>query len=139
MMRILADLTLLVHLTFIAFVGVGALLLLRWPRLAWLHLPLTVWGVIVGWGNFTCPLTPLENYFRRRAGESGYSGGFIEHYLTPLIYPDGLTRTVQIALGAFLLALNLALYWYVFGRRRRRVSVGGAVRARAADDGKSVE
>ncbi len=136
MMRILADLTLLVHLAFIVFVGVGALLLLRWPRLAWLHLPLTAWGVIVGWGNFTCPLTPLENYFRRRAGESGYSGGFIEHYLTPLIYPDGLTRTIQIALGVFLLALNLALYWYVFRRQRRSGSLMPATRANNHDDGR---
>ena len=119
MMRVLADLTLVVHLAFIAFVAVGALLLLRWPRLVWLHLPLAAWGVIVGWGNFTCPLTPLENYFRRRAGETGYSGGLIEHYLTPLIYPDGLTRAIQLALGAFLLVLNLALYWYVFRRRTR--------------------
>ncbi|MHB1328643.1 MAG: DUF2784 domain-containing protein [Gemmatimonadales bacterium] len=113
-MSALADFVLVLHLGFIIFVVAGALLVLRWPRLAWLHLPLAAWGVIVGWGNFTCPLTPLENYFRRRAGESGYSEGFIEHYLTAVIYPDGLTRTVQLGLGLGVLLVNLILYWHIY-------------------------
>ncbi len=119
-MGVLADLVLILHLAFIVFVVAGAFLVIRWPRMAWLHLPLAAWGVIVGWGNFTCPLTPLENYFRRRAGESGYGGGFIEHYLTAVIYPDGLTRTAQLVLGTIVLAINLALYWRLFRARRRQ-------------------
>lgn len=117
-MGLLADLVLIVHLLFILFVAAGGILVIRWPRLAWLHAPLAAWGIIVGWANLTCPLTPLENYFRRRAGQQGYSGGFIEQYLTAVIYPDGLTRTAQIILGAALLIVNAAAYWYVFRNRR---------------------
>jgi len=120
--RLLADLVLLVHLLFILFVAAGGLLVIRWPRLAWLHAPLAAWGIIVGWANLTCPLTPLENYFRRQAGQQGYSGGFIEQYLTAVIYPDGLTRTAQIILGAALLIVNTAAYWYLFRNRRRSVT-----------------
>lgn len=118
-MATLADLVLIVHLGFILFVAGGGFLVIRWPRLAWVHAPMAAWGIIVGWANLTCPLTPLENYFRRRAGQEGYGGGFIEHYLTPLIYPDGLTRTTQLVLGAGVLIVNLGTYWYLFRSRRR--------------------
>lgn len=118
-MGLLADLVLIVHLLFILFVAAGGILVIRWPRLAWLHGPLAAWGIIVGWANLTCPLTPLENYFRRQAGQQGYSGGFIEQYLTAVIYPDGLTRTAQIILGAALLIVNAVAYWYMFRIRQR--------------------
>ena len=108
--RALADLVLVVHLTFVLFVVLGGLLVLRWPRAAWLHIPAAIWGVLIEYTGWICPLTPLENSFRARGGEMGYSGGFIEHYIQPLLYPAGLTRGTQIALGSFVLLLNLGAY-----------------------------
>lgn len=117
--RILADLTVLAHLLFVVFATLGGLLVLRWPKVAWLHLPAAVWGVLVEFSGWICPLTPLENRFRRLAGEVGYEGGFIAHYLTPVLYPAGLTRRTQILLGLLVLALNVAIYtWLVRSRRR---------------------
>lgn len=107
---VLADLVLIVHLAFVVFVVVGAFLVLRWPRLAWLHVPAAIWGVFIEFSGRICPLTPLENSLRTRGGEAGYSGGFIDHYLTSLIYPDGLTRTAQFIIGTVLLVLNLLVY-----------------------------
>ena len=98
----------------------GGLLVLRWPRVAWLHLPCAVWGEIVEWMGWICPLTPLENRLRRAAGETGYRGGFVEEYLVPVIYPDALTRELQLLAGAFVLALNLAVYGLVWRRLGRR-------------------
>ena len=115
--RILADAVLLLHLAFIAFVVLGGLAVLRWPRLAFIHLPAVAWAAGISFAGFVCPLTPLENHFRRLGGETGYAGGFIEHYLTPLIYPEGLTRGIQIALGAFVIALNLFVYARLWRRR----------------------
>jgi len=117
--RALAIVVLLLHLGFILFVVGGALLALRWPRLAWLHLPAAAWGVLIELAGWECPLTPLENLFRHRGGEAGYTGGFVEHYLLSLIYPEPLTRTVQLALGAAVLLLNVALYALLLRRRRR--------------------
>ncbi|HZD84588.1 MAG TPA: DUF2784 domain-containing protein [Gemmatimonadaceae bacterium] len=108
--RALADLVLVVHLTFVLFVVLGGLLVLRWPRAAWLHIPAAIWGVLIEYTGWICPLTPLENSFRARGGEMGYSGGFIEHYIQPLLYPAGLTRGTQIVLGSFVLLLNLGAY-----------------------------
>jgi len=108
--RALADLVLVVHLTFVLFVVLGGLLVLRWPRAAWLHIPAAIWGVMIEYTGWICPLTPLENSFRARGGEMGYSGGFIEHYIQPLLYPAGLTRGTQIVLGSFVLLLNLGAY-----------------------------
>lgn len=116
--RALADFVVLVHAAFVAFVIFGALLVLRRPLLAWLHVPAAVWGVLIEFAGWTCPLTPLENALRLRGGEAGYSGGFIEHYLLPILYPGGLTRNLQIVLGSLALALNLAVYGLVFARRR---------------------
>jgi len=116
----LADLTLLVHLGFIGFVAAGGLLVLRWRRLAWLHLPAAIWGVAIEVGGWICPLTPLENHWRRKAGQAGYEGGFIEHYLTAAIYPEGLTRTAQWLIAAGVLAINLAVYAVVWRRRTAR-------------------
>lgn len=114
-----ADAVLVVHLGFIFFVVAGAMLVWRWPWVALLHVPAAVWGVIVEWTGWGCPLTPLEVGLRRLAGEAGYAGGFIEHYLFPLIYPQGLTRQVQIVLGVVVLAINVVLYGLLLGRRRR--------------------
>ena len=116
----LADLVLLVHAGFILFAAAGALLLRRFPRVAWLHLPAVFWGVGIEWSGGVCPLTPLEVWLRRRAGAAGYESGFIEHYVTALIYPAGLTRGMQAVLGAALLAVNVFLYWRVWSARRGR-------------------
>jgi len=115
----LADLVVVVHAAFVAFVVFGGLLVLRNPRLAWLHVPAAVWGVLIEFAGWVCPLTPLENALRLRGGEAGYGGGFIEHYLLPVLYPGGLTRGIQIVLGGLALALNLAVYTVIFARRRR--------------------
>jgi len=117
--RLLADAVLILHLGFIAFVGLGGLIVLRWPRIAWLHLPAVAWGAWIEFSGSICPLTPLEIGLRARGGEATYSGGFIEHYVTALIYPEGLNRSQQVALGAFVLALNAAVYGWLLWRRRR--------------------
>lgn len=118
--RIAADAVLLLHLAFILFVVVGGLLVLQWPRLALLHLPAVVWGATVEFLHLICPLTPLENRLRLAAGEQGYSGGFIEHYLEPLIYPAGLTPGIQLWLGTLVLLLNLVPYGLLLNRLLRR-------------------
>lgn len=114
----LADLVFVVHFGFIVFVVLGGLLALRWPRAAFVHLPAAAWGILIELFGWVCPLTPIENSLRRSAGEAGYSGGFIEHYLLPVIYPGGLTRDVQIALAAIVVAVNLVVYLVVWRRVR---------------------
>ena len=106
----LANLVVLFHFAFLAFVSVGAVAVLRWRPLAWLHVPCAVWGVMIEFAGWICPLTPLENLLRRRAGEVAYEGGFIDRYIAGIIYPEGLTRSSQIVLGALVLAINVALY-----------------------------
>jgi len=103
--RIAADLVVAVHLLFICFVVGGAFLAWRWPKVIWVYLPVAVYGALIEFIGFTCPLTPLENYLRRRAGEAGYRGGFIAHYLLGVIYPAGLTRGVQIGLGVLVVVI----------------------------------
>ena len=117
--RLAADLVLLGHLAFVVFVAVGGLLALRWPRVAWVHVPVAIWGVAVELGGWICPLTPLENRLRAAGGEAGYAGGFLEHYLVPIVYPSGLTRGHQLALGVAVLVLNLAVYSVVIRRWSR--------------------
>lgn len=117
--RGLADLVLVVHLGFVLFVVLGGLLVLRWPRLAWLHVPAAVWGVLIEYTGWICPLTPLENSFRTRGGEAGYSGGFIQHYIQAVLYPAGLTRSTQIALGSLALLVNVTAYGVVIAGKRR--------------------
>ncbi|MBI4754443.1 MAG: DUF2784 domain-containing protein [Betaproteobacteria bacterium] len=116
----LADLVVLIHLGFIVFVVFGGLLVLRWPRVAWVHLPAALWGAAVELGGWVCPLTPLENSLRAAAGQGGYEGGFVARYLLPLIYPADLTRELQVLLGAGVLVINLALYGWALRRRRPR-------------------
>jgi len=113
----MVDLLLLIHGAFVLFVIAGGLLVLRWPRVAWVHLPAALWGTAIEFGGFICPLTPLENAWRRSAGEQAYEGGFIEHYITAALYPTGLTRTIQLVLGMLVLAVNGWVYWRVWRRR----------------------
>lgn len=117
---VLADLVVGIHFLFVLFVVLGGLLVLRWPRLAFLHIPAAVWGSWIEFSGGICPLTPLENSLRARAGQAGYSGGFIEHYLIPVLYPSELTREIQLLLGAVVIAINLAIYLYLFLPRRQR-------------------
>jgi Protein of Unknown function (DUF2784) len=108
--RILADAVLVLHFAFIAFALLGGLLVARWPRLAWVHLPAAAWAAGIAFFGGICPLTPLENRLREAGGETGLEGGFIEHQLEALIYPGWLTREIQVALGAVVLAINLLAY-----------------------------
>ncbi len=111
--RVAADAVLVLHLLFIVWaVGGGLLLLAGWHRVVWLHLPAALWAVMIEFGGWICPLTPLEWQLRERAGEAGISGGFIEHYLLAWIYPAGLTREIQIAIGIGVFVLNAAIYGY---------------------------
>jgi hypothetical protein len=116
---LLADLVVGLHLAFVLFVVLGGLLALRWPRIAWLHLPAVAWGALIEWRGWICPLTPLEMGLRRRAGEAGYEGGFLDHYLIPLLYPPGLTRELQLGLAVGVVLLNAVVYAVVLRRRGR--------------------
>lgn len=122
MFRLLADLVVLIHLAFVVFVVVGALLVLRWPRLAWLHLPAAIWGALIEFAGWICPLTPLENWLRARAGGGRYAGGFVEHYVLPILYPGQLTRSLQIGLGVVVVLINAAAYFWIWRRHWRRPS-----------------
>ena len=117
--RVLADLVVVLHFGFVLFVVLGGLLALRWRRAAWIHLPAAVWGIGIEFVQGICPLTPLENHFRRLGGEAGYSGGFVEHYLLPVLYPAGLNRNVQWGLGIFVLLLNATVYAMAWRQYRR--------------------
>ena len=116
--RIAADAVVLVHLAFIAFVALGALLAVRWRWVPWLHIPALLWGVLVETTGRLCPLTDLENALRTKAGQSGYRGGFIEHYLLAIIYPEGLTREIQLALALGVIVINLTIYGWLRHCRR---------------------
>ena len=116
--RVLADLITLAHFTFIVFVLLGGLLALRWRWVPWVHLPAAAWGVTIELCGWFCPLTPLENLLRRASGSAGYEGGFIEHYLMPIIYPANFTRELQLLFGCFLAVLNVAIYLAVWRRLR---------------------
>lgn len=114
-----ADAVVLVHLAFVLFVVLGGLFAFRWPRVAWLHVPVAVYGAAIELIGWVCPLTPLENRLRRSAGEAGYGSGFIDHYLMPILYPTGLTENLQNTLGVLVLVLNVAIYSGVFLYRRK--------------------
>jgi hypothetical protein len=117
---LLADLIVAVHFAFVLFVVLGGLLVLRWPRVAYLHIPAAVWGAVIEFGGWICPLTPLENWLRRQTGSAGYSGSFIEHYILPILYPSALTRDIQLILGFLVIAFNLTIYAYVFRKAGQR-------------------
>ncbi len=114
--RLLADVVVAVHLGFVLFVVAGGFLILRWPRTAWVQLPAALWGVLVEWSGWVCPLTPLENWLRAEGGAAGYAGGFVERYLLPVLYPASLTRGTQVLLGATALVVNLIAYGLVLTR-----------------------
>jgi hypothetical protein len=119
--RVLADLIVVMHGAYIVYVLAGALLVRRRPWTVWPHVAAVAWGVYVAAFHRVCPLTPLEIGLRLRAGQSGYSGGFVEHYLIPVIYPSGLTPRIQAAEAVLVVTVNLALYgWVVRARRMER-------------------
>jgi hypothetical protein len=115
----LANLVLVLHAAFVVFVLFGGLLALRWRMLLWLHLPSVLWVILIELNGWICPLTPLENRLREAAGARGYSGGFIEHYLLPLIYPPGLTPGVQALFAAIVVVVNIAVYGLLWRTHRR--------------------
>ena len=118
--RVAADAVLIVHLAFVAFVIAGGVLNLRWPRLAWLHVPAVFWGAVVELTGWICPLTPLENGLREAAGETTYRGDFIQHYVVTLLYPARLTRDLQLLFGVLVIALNVLVYGWLILRMRGR-------------------
>ncbi len=115
--RLAADAVVLLHLSFTVFVVVGGFVAWRWRRVAWIHVPAAIWGALIEFAGWVCPLTPLENHLRRLAGAAGYEGGFLEHYIIPLLYPPGLTPAIQIALGVGVLIVNGFAYWIYFFKR----------------------
>jgi hypothetical protein len=117
--RVLADLVVAVHAAFVAFVVLGGFLVWRWRRLLAVHPLAAAWGALIEFAGWICPLTPLENALRLRAGHAGYTGGFVEHYLLPVMYPAGLTRTVQIALGGAVIVVNAVAYGVLWARWKR--------------------
>lgn len=115
---LLADLVVVAHLAFILFVVAGGLLAFRWRRALWIHLPAALWGVLIEFAGWICPLTPLENRLRLKAGELGYEGSFVEHHLLPIVYPEELTRNGQILLGGLVLVVNALVYAFLLRRRQ---------------------
>ena len=113
----LADVVVALHFLFVLFVVLGGLLVLRWPRTTWFHLPAVIWGIWIELSGRICPLTPLENALRSRAGEATYRGSFIEHYILPVLYPSGLTRDIQFMLAGLVLLINLVLYGFAIRNR----------------------
>src|SRR5215475_437645 len=114
--RALADFVVLVHMAFVLFAALGGVLAFKWRRVAWFHIPAALWGALIEFAGWVCPLTPLENWLRRRGGEAGYQTGFLEHYLLPLIYPAQLSRGLQVVLGLLVLGVNLVIYWRIWRR-----------------------
>lgn len=120
--RIAADLVVIIHLIFILFAVLGALAILYKRWFIWLHVPAMLWAAAISFGGWICPLTPLENTLRNQAGQRGYDGGFVEHYIIPLIYPESYTRDLAFMLGLFVLGINLLIYGIVCFRSFRKPS-----------------
>lgn len=117
--QLAADLLVIVHLIFIIFVVAGGCLVLKWPRMMYLHIPAAAWGALIEFQGWICPLTPLEQHLRKAGGQFVYSGGFVEHYVEPIVYPAGLTREMQIFFGIMVIAINLMTYgWLLIGLKR---------------------
>ena len=119
--RLFADFLVLFHFVFILFVIIGGFLVIRWRWIIWLHIPCAIWGALIEFAGWICPLTPWENYLRVAAGSSGYSGGFIEHYIIPIIYPSGLTRELQLIFGGVVILINIIAYVLVFIKRKKYI------------------
>lgn len=117
---LLADVVLVTHLAFVLFVLFGALLVLKWPQILWVHLPAILWGTFVECSGWICPLTPLENWLREQGGGMSYEGDFVGRYLLALLYPDQLTRTRQLVLGIVVITVNLAIYGWIWKQGRLR-------------------
>lgn len=117
--RILADLLIVMHLAFVVFAVLGGILLLRWRRCAWVHIPAFLWAAGVEFLGGVCPLTPLENWLRKRGGGSAYQGDFVERYILPILYPADLTREIQVMLGVFVLVVNILIYGWLAWRTFR--------------------
>jgi hypothetical protein len=117
--RVAADIVVVIHLAFIAFVVLGGLLAFRWRWIPWLQLPMAFWGGILELRGLICPLTPFENWLRQNAGEAGYPGGFTEHYVLPVVYPTGLTRPTQVALAVLVCFANVLVYSFIWFSRRQ--------------------
>lgn len=118
--KLAADAVVLLHLGFVLFVVTGGLLVFRWRWMALLHLPAVIWAVLLEFYGWLCPLTPLELSLRAAGGQAGYSGGFVEHYILPVLYPAGLDTTLQIAMGSFVIVINIALYGWLLWRLKSR-------------------
>lgn len=118
----LADVLVLLHVLFVAFVVCGGFLLARWPRLGWLQLPAAAWGAYIEFTGGICPLTPLENTLRVRGGGSAYSGDFVERYLLPILYPENLTLPIQLVLGGIVIGVNLAAYAWAYQAWRHKTA-----------------
>ncbi len=112
--RLMADIVVVIHFAFTIFVLLGGILAIWWRKVVWLHIPAAVWGALIEFAGWICPLTPLENRLRLKGGEAGYPGGFVEEYILPVIYPAGLTREIQIILGILVITVNLVIYWKIF-------------------------
>ena len=115
---LLVDIVVVIHVAFVCFVVGGGIAVWRWPWGMWIHIPAVVWAVGIEWYGATCPMTPLENWLRHRAGQVVSEGDYLAQYLEPLLYPRGLTRTVQIVLGVLVLGINVAAYVWLYRRRR---------------------
>ncbi|UCC72834.1 MAG: DUF2784 domain-containing protein [Gemmatimonadota bacterium] len=115
LLRALADLVVIAHLAFVVFAVGGALLVLRWRRVMWVHVPAVIWAALIEYAGWVCPLTPLEKWLRVQGGGSGYYGGFVGHYILPILYPRGLTREVQIVLGTVVVLINVGIYGWLIG------------------------
>ncbi len=122
----LADIVVVLHLAFVIFVIGGGLCALRWRKAIYFHLPAAAWGALIEFAGWICPLTPLENWLRKKGGESGYPGEFVEHYILPILYPAGLTREIQIILGILVVVANLFLYGFIFLSHKPKAAIGGA-------------
>ena len=122
MYLLLADLIVVLHLGFIVFASLGALLAFKWPRIIWLHAPAVIWAAITEFMGLICPLTPLENWLRQQAGADPYQTSFISHYLLPLIYPPGLTPSIQWLLGGILVMLNVLIYAWLYTYKHKQAS-----------------
>ena len=114
----LADVVLMAHAAFALFVAAGGLLVLRWRPLIWLHVPAALWGAAVEFGGWICPITLLENRLRSAAGEATYSGDCIAHYMSVMLYPSALTRSMQVLLGVLVLVMNVGVYRLLWRRAR---------------------
>ena len=119
--RLLADIVVVIHLVFILFVVLGGLIVFRWQWVRWLHIPAVLWGILIEFAGWICPLTPLENWLRLKSGLTGYSTGFIERYLLPLIYPVNLTRDTQIVLGMLVIGINVVIYGSIIIWHRSKI------------------